>query len=541
MVLASRWRRHKDPVQYSVSAKPWRPQPGPQTWLTQCPYRDLFYGGARFGGKTNGMLGDFLEHAIRWGAYAKGILFRRTYTELEEVIAISKSIYPAYGATYNENEHRWTFPWGAVLYLRFLRRDSDASIYQGWSVTWLGFDEAGNWPTSKAIDELWAILRSVYIPLEACVRRLSGNPGGPGQAWLMARYILDEDGNQRPPLVPFKLKPLPELAPDVVIDAVFIPSSLDDNLLADKKEYDRTLVAASHGNPALYRAWRWGDWTAFVGQAFHEWDQSVHVVPNRQPAKEEEVVGCLDWGYDQGAMYLGSQDADGRWEIMHEIYFRHIDARRAAYEFARRWERFGRHPIAIYADEQMWYVSGREVAQKTKIADKFRLGLLDFYRTEEECPVLIKAVHGPGSRLIKYNAMHEALAFERSPDGEVEPWNRPHLVFQARCKNAIRTIPALPEDPDNPGKDVDTDAEDHSYDSVCNLLMSGHRRGKRKVRKDRVNQHPGFQKRKRRKMHREDEGDELDEFERLLAEEGEASWSAEGYHMPGPNETVPYD
>jgi hypothetical protein len=38
----------------------WEPQPGPQEMLLACPLEDIGFGGARGGGKTAGMLGDFL-------------------------------------------------------------------------------------------------------------------------------------------------------------------------------------------------------------------------------------------------------------------------------------------------------------------------------------------------------------------------------------------------------------------------------------------------------------------------------------------------
>ena len=36
----------------------WEPQPGPQTALLACPVFEVFFGGARGGGKTDGMLGE---------------------------------------------------------------------------------------------------------------------------------------------------------------------------------------------------------------------------------------------------------------------------------------------------------------------------------------------------------------------------------------------------------------------------------------------------------------------------------------------------
>ena len=66
----------------------------------------------------------------------------------------------------------------------------------------------------------------------------------------------------------------------------------------------------------------------------------------------------------------------------------------------------------------------------------------------------------PGSRIQRAQNLHRMLGTNpRDPD------KRPGLIFFDTCVNAIRTIPALPRDPNNI-EDVDTDAEDHAYDAV---------------------------------------------------------------------------
>ena len=50
----------------------WAPQKGPQTALITCPVFEAFFGGARGGGKTDGMLGEWAIHADRYGSDAIG-------------------------------------------------------------------------------------------------------------------------------------------------------------------------------------------------------------------------------------------------------------------------------------------------------------------------------------------------------------------------------------------------------------------------------------------------------------------------------------
>jgi hypothetical protein len=71
----------------------WEPQPGPQEMLLACPMEDIGFGGARGGGKTAGMLGDFLFHSSQHGKHANGLFLRRSYPELDEVIRQADALF----------------------------------------------------------------------------------------------------------------------------------------------------------------------------------------------------------------------------------------------------------------------------------------------------------------------------------------------------------------------------------------------------------------------------------------------------------------
>lgn len=230
----------------------WRPNPGPQSWLLQCPVEDVFYGGARGGGKTDGALGDFALHAQRYGAQARGILFRRTYPELEDVIRRSRELYAALGATWSASERTWHFPNGGTLRMRYLDHDSDADHYQGHAYTWMCFEEAGNWPTPEPLDKLRACLRTAVGGGVRIRLLLTGNPGGIGHFWLKKRYI-----DPSKPMQPFRV----DLGDGMTFLRVFIPAKLDDNphLTQNDPGYRARLRLAGPG--WLVKAWLDGDWT----------------------------------------------------------------------------------------------------------------------------------------------------------------------------------------------------------------------------------------------------------------------------------------
>ncbi len=64
-----------------------------QLRLMTSPVFEIFFGGARGGGKTDGVLGEFGAHASRYGKDAIGLMVRRTRAELVETIERSRAIY----------------------------------------------------------------------------------------------------------------------------------------------------------------------------------------------------------------------------------------------------------------------------------------------------------------------------------------------------------------------------------------------------------------------------------------------------------------
>ena len=292
------------------------PQPGPQTLLIQCNSRDVFFGGARGGGKSYGLIFDFLAREQQHGAASVGIIFRRTYLELRELIRISREILtPAGWKIVQGPPAMWTSPRGGTLMMAYLDEDADADNYQGFSFTWQGFDEAGNWPTPTAIDKLWATLRSGSgVP---CVRRLTGNPGGPGHQWLKKRYV-----DPSPPFTPFLWSPNPD-RPQYLIESVYIPSLLEDNkkLLEAQPDYDNNL--ASVGTDALYRAWRWGDWSVVSGQYFDCWKPEM-AADEYTPEPWQKIWLSGDWGFeDLSVIHWHCMDDTGNIVTFRELAVNH--------------------------------------------------------------------------------------------------------------------------------------------------------------------------------------------------------------------------
>ena len=158
-----------------------------QVRLLKCQVFEIFFGGARGGGKTDGVLGEFGAHASRYGKDAIGLMVRRSRAELVETIERSREIYGPLGWKLNETEKMWRAPDGARLRFAYLERDADADMYQGHNYTRVYVEEIGNFPSPAPVMKLMATLRSgAGVPVGL---RATGNPGGPGHQWVRQRYI----------------------------------------------------------------------------------------------------------------------------------------------------------------------------------------------------------------------------------------------------------------------------------------------------------------------------------------------------------------
>ncbi|MGL4640971.1 MAG: hypothetical protein ACRCVX_14715, partial [Shewanella sp.] len=110
------------------------PQAGSQMRFISCPLREVLYHGTRGNGKTIMLLMDFLQHVDQgFVADWRGILFRETFPQLEDVISKTRKwfplIYPS--AIYNKADYSWEFEGGEKLLLRHMRVPDDYWDYHG--------------------------------------------------------------------------------------------------------------------------------------------------------------------------------------------------------------------------------------------------------------------------------------------------------------------------------------------------------------------------------------------------------------------------
>jgi hypothetical protein len=219
-----------------------------------------------------------------WAGW-RGVIFRRSNPELEELIARSQTLIPETwpGSEWAKVEKTWRLPTGATLRMRSLDRLEDVASFWGHSYSWIGWDELGAFPDDKPYRQLMACLRSAE-PVEAKRIRASANPAGPGHAWIKQRFIDPAPNGY-------------ELIhdPDTELNRVFIPSRVTDNLILMMRDPNYVDRLKGVGSPELVRAWLEGDWSAVVGSYFPEFGPQHIVRPFRIP-NHWLRFRAMDWG-----------------------------------------------------------------------------------------------------------------------------------------------------------------------------------------------------------------------------------------------------
>jgi len=429
-------------------------QEGPQSRLISCPCDDIGYGGARGGGKSYGVLLDWIAHQDKYGQGAIGILFRKSYPELEDIILKSKELFPGTGASFNDQKKTWTFPNGATLKLRFLLHDKDADLYQGHEYNWMAFDELGNWAKSAPLDKLKACLRSGTGVKSRLI--CTFNPGGVGHNWVKKRYI--------DPVGPGEINYL-----DDGTTRVFIPALLTDNKLLMKNDpgYIARLRQAAGEAEWLLKAWLEGDWDIVAGGALDDlWDRKIHILKQFDIPKSWKVDRGFDWGSANPFSVLWFAESDGtecRIEgktrsfppgsviVCREWYGAkgdteeglNLDAAEIAKGIVEREKKFNFDTRPGPADNSI-----NDVSNGNCIADDMRGEGVRWTKSDK----------GPGSRKSGLNKIRTMLKESKRPHPE-----KCGLWIMSNCTKLISHLPVLARD-DKDIEDIDTTQDDHDYD-----------------------------------------------------------------------------
>ena len=418
-----------------------KPNDGPQTSFLASAEREVFYGGARGGGKSYAMLVDPLRYCHK--AQHRALLIRRSMPELRDMITHSQRLYSRAfkGARWREQEKEWRFPSGARIEFGYAENMTDVLRYQGQSYTWIGVDELPQYPTPDVYNFLRSSLRSVDPEIPVFMRA-TGNPGNIGSQWVKEMFVDPSEPNK---------------AFNVSIDTPtgvrkisrrFIPAKLQDNpYLMQTDDYYIMLASLPEVQRKQFLE---GDWSAFENSSFPEFNKTTHVVDPFEIPRGWSRFRSADWGYSSNACCLWfAIDWDNNLWVYRELYTKKITAD----EFAKKVLEAEQGEFMRYGvlDSSTW-------AKRGDVGPSIAETMI-----QEGCKWR-PSDRSPKSRINGKLEIHKRLKVH-------EKDNEPTLKVFSNCVNLIRTLPLLPLDKNNP-EDVDTNAEDHAYDALRYGCMS---------------------------------------------------------------------
>lgn len=417
----------------------WKPNKGPQERALSINIREILYGGARGGGKTDAGIVFMMKPAVTNGGNPRyrGLVLRKNYTDLCDWKDRAYTFYKAYGARKSSGD--FIFPNGAVIRTGHLN-DADAyEKYQGHEYQRLLIEELTQIPDEERYLKIVASCRSTVPGLNARIF-LTTNPGGPGHSWVKKRFIDIGEPNVAH-YAPISTSNTDSSNSEVKSWRIFIPSRIEDNpaLLND-----RNYIAFLDGLPEKIRkAWREGDWDVMSGQYFNEFDRSIHICEPFKIPEYWTIEAGLDWGYspDPWACVWIAIDEHGDIVLFREATGNlqtPSECEETILELSN-----GRRPRHVLCDPSMWAKKDGDSS-----AEKFRK---------------LNIVKANNERIQGWMRIHEYLR-----EGD---YGKPRLRIFSNCIETINCLTQLIHGTKNPEDCEDDPKCDHLPDALRYVLM----------------------------------------------------------------------
>lgn len=429
----------------------WEPQPGSQVDFLTCPHFEVFLEGTRGGGKTDSLLMDFAQDTGQgYGAAWRGIIFRESYPQLDDLVAKSKKwfrqIFP--GAKFTD--YTWTWPSGEQLLLRHMRTIDDYWKYHGHEYPFIGWEELTNWPNLDCYDMMKSCSRSSHPGMPRKYRS-TGNPYGVGHGSVKMRFIDPA--------------PAMTLISDKLGERIRIHSDVEENKILCTVDPDYIPKLDAIEDPNLKKAWRHGDWDIVAGGIFTEvWEPSKHILKPFDIPKTWRIDRSFDWGSSKPFSVGWWAESDGCEVVMSDGKKRNFP--RGTLFRINEWYGWTGKPnegLKMLAADVAKGIKEREKGMGLIV----RPGPADnsiFDTQDGHCIADNMATHGvrwersdksPGSRVNGWELMRGMLSASKK-----FPMEEPGLFIFDYCRQWLRTVPTLPRG-EKRLDDVNDDAEDH--------------------------------------------------------------------------------
>lgn len=444
-----------------ASAREWRLTPVQQKAEQLSTEVDqLLYGGAAGGGKTEWMLWHAYEQCIKYpGLRVLGV--RRTFPQLRKSL-IERSLlrYLAKKPTvckYMPSEKAWRFDNGSEITFGFCDAPDDYRHYLSAEYDIIMFEELTEF-TEMQFKMIASRCRTTTKKLRQGIRPhviAATNPGQIGHDWVLKYFIRPTDYGKQ---VAVRTVEVDNKTMDRLV--AFVPAKVSDNPHIDPN-YIFNLGDLDEHKRKQYLE---GDWDAFEGQFFYDFDKKRHVIkPFTVPASWPRVRG-IDYGSAKPYSCVWvAFDHDGNAIVYRMTY----ETKMTASEQAKQIVRLSKHSDA----EEHGRHRGRPE---------------EFFRTVADPSTFNK--QGSGTSIAQMYAL-EGLHVAKAMNARVDGWNRirdylrgdnhPQLYIFDTCRDLIDELTFAVVDDQNP-EDLDTTGADHSLDALRYALAARGRQAKKK-------------------------------------------------------------
>lgn len=459
----------------------WCPNPGPQTLallVAKDPtIREVLYGGARGGGKTDASI---VIHGEQLAMNAtQQLIIRKNAQDLRDYYNRCKKYYAVMGCGFRETPFTIRYK-NSVILGGHLKDDDAYEAWQGQEFSRIGIEELTQIPTEDRYEKLIASCRSSREDVNAQVFS-TANPTGAGMGWVKRRFITPD-----PTLCDIK-KMLYDWEDDagekhtlhwqIVIDRAtgtkraYIPATIDDNpiLMQNDPEYVKQIDSLQSTNPELYEAWRRGSWDVHFGGVFEDFKPYRHVFQKfsdygitKQFLDGSFRVMGMDWGYNDECVCLWSMfdkitEKEDRAFIYREIHNNKQTPKWWAETLTKQQEI---DPVDVWAlpHDAYSHLGGSE-----PIKDVFKRELEKL--PPDKRPRLVRA-DKLNQELKTYGITMLHEKFADASDG------KPGLLIHWGCEYLIETLPEIVYANESGGEKIDPNCRDHALDSLLYTLLT---------------------------------------------------------------------
>jgi hypothetical protein len=446
---------------------------------------------------------------IGYGQHWRGVIFRREYKDLEDIISKSKRwfplIFPDAKFLASQGALKWVFSTGEELLFRNFKKEDDYWGYHGQELPYISWEELTAYPDDKCYEAMMSCNRSSFQVPSELIGKLppipvetfsTTNPYGPGHSWVKRRFIdVEKPGSVVRREYTFT-NPATQQSQTIVRHQVRIFGSYSENPYLDPGYVAKLL---SIKDPNKRKAWIEGDWNVTSGGRFdYLWNEQVHVVEPFEIPDNWYVDRSHDWG--EAKPFSNLWFAQSKGETITTLSGKEWTPAKGSVFVIGEWygNDDGEDNVGVR-------LSSTNVAKGVKWIDQRLIGTDNPQPTAMRGtinikPGIVKGKVRPGPADNAINTANDGLSIADKMKAEGVEWTssdkrpgsringaallcdyleasldanntesgvgeKPALYFFSYCRGIISRFPILPRDTKNPD-DIDTEAADHDYDAL---------------------------------------------------------------------------